>query len=273
MFDLLDAPLVENGHAVGHRQRFGLIVGDEDEGDAELALQLLQLALHLLTQLQIEGAEGFVEQQHPRSIDQGAGQGHTLALTAGELHRFALAVAAEGDHVEGFFGAFAAFAFADAFDFQSVGHVVEHVHVREQRVVLKHSVYISLIRRQPGGFVAVNPDGTCARLFKTGDQAQTGGFAGTGRAQHGKELAVLDVDGNPVYGFHGCMLLLPLEAILKIFSKGGQGDLSATANAGVPMSCGSIQNHTEHAYTAMISSYPCPSRVVRSISAIHRTLT
>jgi len=35
---LLDAPLVENGHAVGHRQRFGLIVGDEDEGDAELAL-------------------------------------------------------------------------------------------------------------------------------------------------------------------------------------------------------------------------------------------
>jgi hypothetical protein len=136
------------------------------------------------------------------AIDQCAGQGHTLALTAGELHRLALAVAAEGDHVEGFFGAFAAFCFADAFDFQTVGHVVEHVHVREQRVVLRHCVCVTLIRRQSGGFVAMNPDRACARLFKTGDQAQTGGFARTGRAQHGKKLAVLDIDGNPVNGLH-----------------------------------------------------------------------
>ena len=158
--------------------------------------------LHLLAQLQIECAQGFVEQQHARTIDQGAGQGHTLALAAGELHRFALAVAAEGDHVEGFFGAFLAFGFADAFDFQTVGDVVEYVHVREQRVILEHGVHVTLIRRQPGGFFAMNTDGACARLFETGDQAQAGGFARAGRAQHGKELAVLDIDGNPVNGLH-----------------------------------------------------------------------
>jgi hypothetical protein len=68
--DLFDAALVEHGDAVGHRQRFGLIMGDEDESDAELALQLLQFALHLLAQFQIERAERLIEQQHARAIDQ-----------------------------------------------------------------------------------------------------------------------------------------------------------------------------------------------------------
>jgi hypothetical protein len=39
-------------------------------------------------------------------------------------------------------------------------------------------------------------------LFEPGDQAQARGFARAGRAEHGKELAVLDIDGNPVNGFH-----------------------------------------------------------------------
>ena len=58
--DLFDAALVEHGHAVGHRQRFGLVVGHEDERDAELALQLFQLALHLFAQLKVEGAQRFI---------------------------------------------------------------------------------------------------------------------------------------------------------------------------------------------------------------------
>jgi hypothetical protein len=39
-------------------------------------------------------------------------------------------------------------------------------------------------------------------LFEPGDQAQAGGFARAGWAEHGKELAVLDIDGNPVNGFY-----------------------------------------------------------------------
>jgi hypothetical protein len=97
---------------------------------------------------------------------------------------------------------FSALAFADAFDFQTVGDVVAYVHVREQRVVLEHGVHVALIGRQPSGFFAMNADRACARLFETGDQAQTGGFARAGRPQHGEKLAVLDVDGNPVNGFH-----------------------------------------------------------------------
>ena len=60
--ELLDAPRVEHGDPVGERERLLLVVRDEDERDAKVALDLLQLDLHLLAQLEIECAEGLVEQ-------------------------------------------------------------------------------------------------------------------------------------------------------------------------------------------------------------------
>ena len=88
---LLEPALVEHADAVAHRQRLVLVVRDEQEGDAELALQRLQLALHLLAQLQVERAERLVEQQHLRLADQRARQRHALALAARQLRRAALA--------------------------------------------------------------------------------------------------------------------------------------------------------------------------------------
>jgi hypothetical protein len=52
----------------------------------------LQLDLHLLAELEVERAEGFVEQQHLRPVDEGAGERHALALATGELRRAAAAV-------------------------------------------------------------------------------------------------------------------------------------------------------------------------------------
>ena len=42
---------------------FFLVVGDDDEGDADLVLQPLQFQLHGAAQLLVERAERFVEQQ------------------------------------------------------------------------------------------------------------------------------------------------------------------------------------------------------------------
>ena len=62
--ELLDLPGVEHRDPVGHRQRFALVVRHVYEGDAEPALQALELDLHFLAQLQIERAQRLVEQQH-----------------------------------------------------------------------------------------------------------------------------------------------------------------------------------------------------------------
>ena len=71
--DLLDPTLVEDREAVAHRERLLLVVRDIDEGDADvadLALDALQLDLHLLAELQVERAERLVEEQHARRVDE-----------------------------------------------------------------------------------------------------------------------------------------------------------------------------------------------------------
>ena len=66
-------------------------MGDEDERDADLALDLLQLDLHLLAELEVERAERLVEQQHLGPVHQRAGQRDPLPLAARELVRLAVA--------------------------------------------------------------------------------------------------------------------------------------------------------------------------------------
>ena len=55
---------------------------DEDERDAELPLDLDELALHLLAKLQVERRERLVEEQHFRLVDDGARDGDALLLAA-----------------------------------------------------------------------------------------------------------------------------------------------------------------------------------------------
>jgi hypothetical protein len=38
------------------------VVGDEQEGDADIALQILQFDLHVAPELAVEGGERFVEE-------------------------------------------------------------------------------------------------------------------------------------------------------------------------------------------------------------------
>jgi len=49
--DLLDISLVHDNNGIGHGQRFLLIMGDIDKGDAKLIFQADQLVLHVLAQL------------------------------------------------------------------------------------------------------------------------------------------------------------------------------------------------------------------------------
>src|SRR5215813_11188774 len=61
--DLLDASTVHHREAVGEAERFDLIVGDEEHGDAETALDYFDLPTHLLAELGVQVAEGLVEEE------------------------------------------------------------------------------------------------------------------------------------------------------------------------------------------------------------------
>ena len=53
-----------------------------------------------LAELEVEGAERLVEEQHVGPVDERPGQRHPLLLAAGQLVRLALLVAGEMDELE-----------------------------------------------------------------------------------------------------------------------------------------------------------------------------
>ena len=86
---LLDMAVVHDRDAVAHRQRLFLVVRDEDERDADVFLERLQLDLEVLAQARVERAERLVQEQHARAQDERSCERDTLLLAAGQLVRLA----------------------------------------------------------------------------------------------------------------------------------------------------------------------------------------
>ena len=58
--DLLHLAAVHDHDGIGHGKGFLLIVGNINKGNVHFALQALQLQLHLLAQLEVQCAKGFI---------------------------------------------------------------------------------------------------------------------------------------------------------------------------------------------------------------------
>src|SRR3954468_11894660 len=138
--DLLDPPGLEDGDPVRHGERLLLVVRDEDEGDADLALQLLELDLHLLAELEVQGTERLVEQQHTGPVDERPGEGHPLTLAAGQLRRSAVAVPGKTYRRQRLLRARAPVALGDLAHSEAVLDVGQHGQVWEERIVLEDRV-------------------------------------------------------------------------------------------------------------------------------------
>jgi len=85
-----DSTLLEDDHLVGEGERLVDVVGDEDDGLAELALQAVELGLQIGADDRVDGTEGLVHQQDVRVARQCAGDADALLLAAGELSGVAL---------------------------------------------------------------------------------------------------------------------------------------------------------------------------------------
>ena len=186
--DLLDAALAEHRDAVAHRQGFFLVVRDVDERDAHLALHLLQLELHLLAELEVERAEWLVEQQHLGLVDDGPGQRHALSLAAGELGRLPAAEPGQPDHLQCPADLLAPLGLGHVPHAQAELNVLDHRHVREQRVVLEHGVDVPGVWRHLRDVVAAKLDPPAVRRLEPCNQPQQGGLPRPGRAKQGEEL-------------------------------------------------------------------------------------
>ena len=195
---LLDHAVVHDRDPVAHAQRLVLVVGDEQEGDPDLALDRLQLDLHRPAQLEVEGRERLVEQQHLRPVDQRAGERDALSLAAGELGRPVLGARAELHQLEHLADALVDAGAVDALAAQAERDVAAHVEVLEERVALEDGVDVALVRRGAGDVVAADLHGAGGGVVEAGDHPQRGGLAAARRAQQREELAGRDVEVDVV---------------------------------------------------------------------------
>ena len=189
---------VHDRDPVGHRHRLLLVVGDHDEGDADVALDPLELELHRLAELEVEGAERLVEQQHLRVHDQRAGERDALLHAARELRRLGRLAPGEADELERLRRLAVALLLADLALLEPVRDVVEHRHVREQRVGLEDRVDVALVRGDADGGAAADLDLALGRLVEAGDHPQRRGLAAAGRAEQREELARLHLEVDVV---------------------------------------------------------------------------
>ena len=74
--------MIHETDTVGDRHSLLLVMGHDDEGEAELLLQPHQLELRLAAQLLVKRRKRFVEEENAWPLHQRAREGDALALAS-----------------------------------------------------------------------------------------------------------------------------------------------------------------------------------------------
>ncbi len=85
-------------------------------------------------------------------------------------------------------------------------HVVEHAHVRIERVVLEHHRDVAIARRHVVHDVAADPDLAVGDLLETGDHAQRGRLAAARGPDEHDELLIGDLEIDPFHCLHAAII-------------------------------------------------------------------
>ena len=168
-------------------------MSDIDKGDAGLLLDAFQFVLHILAQTQVQRAQRLVQKQHLRTVDQRAGDGHTLLLAAGEGRDLAVFKALEADNLQHFGHAVVDLLLGELQKPQAERDIVIHVQMWEQRVPLKDRIDLSLVRRDIIDPLSIKKHITGRRCQKTANNSQRCGFSASTGTQQCEKFLISDV--------------------------------------------------------------------------------
>ncbi len=195
---LLDHAGVHHRDRVGHGHGLLLVVGDVDERQPDVDLDPLELDLHRPAELEVEGAERLVEEQHLGLVDQRPGERDPLLLATRQLDRLLARLAVQLDQLQHVadlgvdVGRLAAL--------EAERDVLVDVEVREERIALEHRVDRAPVRLGVGDVLAGQGDRAGRRRLETGDHPQRGGLAAPGRAEQREERTAGYVEVEVVDG-------------------------------------------------------------------------
>ena len=189
---LLDASFAHHDDGIAQGQCLFLVVGDVDEGDAQLLVHLLQFHLHVLAHLEVQGGKGLVQQQHFGFVDDGSGNGYALLLPAGEGVHVAVLIVRHAHHAQGLLHLLLDGGTGQLLQLQPEGNVVEHVEVGEEGVLLEHGVHRTLVRRCLCDVLSGNGYHSFRSSLKACNEAQQCCLSAAGRSQYCYKLALTD---------------------------------------------------------------------------------
>ena len=176
---LADVARLHHHDQIGQRHRLVLAVGDVNETDAEIALQPLQFAAHMLAQERIERRQRLVEQQHFWPRNQRARQRHALLLAARHLRGQPLGIFTHPHQIQKLARLLPPRRFGDAAHLEAVGDIVDGAHMREQRVILEHHRRAALGGRRVGHVAVADQDIARGGRLVAGDHPQRRRLAAT----------------------------------------------------------------------------------------------
>ena len=173
-------------------------MGDQNKGNAKLALQRLQFDLHVAAQLLVQRRHRLVQQKQLRFIDDRAGQCDALLLSARHFPDAARSVAGQTHGVQRLVHRLgncrrhkprASLA-------QTIGDVIGHRQVRKQGVMLEHHIDRSAIGRQVIHLLTVQKDRPGCGGLEPGQHPQRRRLAAARRPKEGQELSAPDGQGQ-----------------------------------------------------------------------------
>ena len=139
--DLFDPSAADDGDAIAHGESLLLIMGDEDEGDTEAFLKLLELSAHLGPEFCVQRTQRLVEQKDLGFADDSTCQRHTLALASGELRRLAISEFLQRRHLNDSIDTPLDIRGGQLLHSQAKGNVFVDGEVRKERVALKDLIH------------------------------------------------------------------------------------------------------------------------------------
>ena len=233
-----DLTKVHNGDAMAHSADDGEVVGDEEIGETEAILKLLEEVDDLGLDRDIKGGEGLIGDDEPGLDGEGTGDADALPLAAGELVREAVGESGtDADGVEQLRNALPTLVLVEAMDGEGFGNDPPDAHAGIKRgvgVLEDHLDAAADLAEAPAakrgevdgafgkgwnvGFIArgagVQPDVASCGPVQLEDGAADGRFATARLADEAKSLAIMDGEGEAIDGLDGGDLSLDEDATL-----------------------------------------------------------
>ena len=149
LVDLLEHAVAEHGDPLAEGHRLHLVVRHEDRRRFQPLVQARELRPHLHAELRVEVRERLVHEERHGLADDRPAHRDPLPLAAGEVARPLPQHVGEPEHLGGRVDAPVDLRLVDPAHLQAERHVLEHVHVWVQGVVLEDHRHVAGPRGQP----------------------------------------------------------------------------------------------------------------------------